>query len=174
MPQKKPRETNIAQIYRRANRDDRLQVLDSKTANRFGEAQVQFRLLRDDDIPATNPHRLTYRFGLQDTKGNIVMGVPQPDGMLRFDFSLKAKPGKDPSRPAFTGQYASGPSTDRFVYLSWWAIERRHWINRVKARLSTIDWKMVRASQEQGRPITADMSGRGPGDPRKHVDWYLD
>jgi hypothetical protein len=84
------------------------------------------------------------------------------------------KPGKDPEHPVFTGLYASGPVTDRFVYLSWWAIERGAWINRVKACLGTIDWKMVRASQEQGGPITADMTGWDPGDARKYVSWYLD
>ena len=134
---------------------------------------VKFRLLRNDDIPATNPQHLTYRFGLQDNKGNVVTGIRQPDGALSFDFSLKVKSGKDRKHPVFTGLYASGPVSDRFVYLSWWAIERRHRINRVKARLSTIDWKLVRASQHQDRPITADMTGRGPGDPRKYVEWYL-
>src|ERR1700733_11917194 len=121
--------------------------------------EVLFRLLRRNDVPTTNPHNLAYRFGLQDIKGNVVVGIQQPDGGLRFDFSLKVKPGKAPEHRVFTGLYASGPVTDRFVYLSWWAIERGDWINRVKARLGTIDWKMVRASQEQGGPITADMTG---------------
>jgi hypothetical protein len=134
--------------------------------------EVRFRLLRSDDIPATNPHNLAYRFGLQDTKQNIVAGERQPDGMLVFDFSLKVKKGKDPKYPVFTGRFASGPVDDRFVYLSWWAIERGDYINRIKARLSPIDWKMVRASQEQDRPITADMTGRGPGD-SKFVTWFL-
>lgn len=136
--------------------------------------EVRFRLLRSNDIPATNPHNLAYRFGLQDTKGNIIAGTQLPSGTLSFDFSLKVKEGTDPERPVFTGLFASGPVDDRFVYLSWWAIDRGDWINRVKARLATVDWKMVRASQQQDKPITADMTGRGPGDPRKFVSWYLD
>jgi hypothetical protein len=136
--------------------------------------EVCFRLLRGDDVPATNPFKLAYRFGLQDTKQDILAGERQPDGVIAFNFSLQAKNGKDPEHPVFTGRFASGPVNDRFVYLSWWAIERGDYINRVKARLATIDWKMVRASQEQARPITADMTGWLPGDARKHVTWYLD
>jgi hypothetical protein len=134
---------------------------------------VHFRLLRSDDVPATNPLHLSYRFGLQDTKQNIVAGEQQPDGVLAFDFTLKVKKSKDPKHPVFTGRFASGPTDDRFVYLSWWAIERGDYINRVKARLVTIDWKMIRASQEQDRPITAQMTGWLPGDTRNYVIWYL-
>jgi hypothetical protein len=134
--------------------------------------EVRFRLLRGDDVPATNPLNLAYRFGLQDTKQIVVTGERR-NGVIAFDFSLTAKMGKDQEHPVFTGRFASGPLNDRFVYLSWWAIERGAWINRVKARLGTIVWQMVRASQEQDRPITADMTGWLPGDARKHVAWYL-
>jgi hypothetical protein len=136
--------------------------------------EVRFRLLRSDDIPATNPHKLAYKFGLQDKKQQIMEGTRQANGMLAFDFTLTVKKGKNAKRPVFTGRYASGPVDDRFVYLSWWAIKRGGYINRAKARLSTIDWDMVRASQQQDRPITADMTGWGPGDPRKCVKWYLE
>ena len=135
--------------------------------------EVRFRLLRSDDVPATNPLNLAYQFGLQDTKGNIVAGTRHPNGMLAFDFTLKVKQGKNAARPVFTGSFASGPVEDRFVYLSWRAIERGDYINRVKARLATVDWKMISVSQEEDRPITADMTGWSPGDARKHVTWYL-
>ena len=135
--------------------------------------EVSFRLLRRDSVPATNPFDLAYRFGLQDTKQVIVEGIEQPDGSLAFDFSLTVKPGKDPDRPVLTGRFASGPVEDRFVYLSWWAIQRGDYINRVKARLGTIDWRMVRESQAKGQRITTDMTGWGPGDARKNVQWYL-
>lgn len=134
---------------------------------------VRFRLLRNDDIPDTNPHKLAYRFGLQDTKQQIVPGERRPDGTFAFDFSLNVKHGKTRDVPVFTGQFASGPVDDRFVYLSWFAIDRGDFINRVKARLSNIDWKMVRTAQAQDKAITADMTGWSPGDLRKHVEWYL-
>jgi len=126
--------------------------------------EVRFRLLRGDDVPATNPFNLPYLFGLQDTKGDIVAAERLPDGLLAFGFTLKVKMGKDAKHPVFTGRFASGPVNDRFVYLFWRAIERGDTINRVKARLSTMDWTMVRASQEEDRPITADMTRWIPGE----------
>ena len=135
--------------------------------------EVSFRLIRKDDVPASNPLNLAYDFGLQDKEQNIFGGAPGPGGVLAFDFTLKAKKGPDPDHPIFTGRFASGPADDRFVYLSWRSVARGDYINRVKARLSTVDWKLVRASQKRGRPITADMTGWAPGDPRKHVPWSL-
>jgi hypothetical protein len=107
------------------------------------------------------------------TNGRSSRAALQSDGAVAFDFSLKVKLGVARARPVFSGRLASGPSDDRFVYLSWWAIERGDWINRVKARLSTIDWEMILASQEQRRRITADLTGWAPGDRRKFVTWYL-
>ena len=141
--------------------------------NSLAPDEVRFRLLRSDDIPATNPHNFSYQFGLQDKQQNVVPGVKQSNGFLAFDFTLKVKNGRDPRYPVFTGRFASGSVDDRFVYLSWRAVERGDWINRVKARLSTIDWRMIHASRKHGRPITADMTGRGPGDGKKHLRWYL-
>jgi hypothetical protein len=135
--------------------------------------EVRFRLLRSDDVPATNPFNLAYRFGLQDTKQTIVPGERMPNGPLAFDFTLKVKRGKNPNHPVFTGRFAGGPVDDRFVYLSWQGIERGDYINRIKARLGTIDWKMVQASQKEDRAITADMTGWIPGEARKYVAWYL-
>ncbi len=135
--------------------------------------EVRFCLLRSDDLPATNPHNLAFRFGLQDTKGIIVPAEPGRDGKLAFPFTLTAKPGKDPDRPVFTGRFASGPADDRFVYLSWLAVDRGTYINRIKARLGSIDWALIHASQDGGRPITADMTDWTPHDSRKFVPWQL-
>ncbi len=81
----------------------------------MGPDEVRFRLLHRNDVPPTNPRNLAYRFGLQDTKGKIVSGVRQPDGIFRFDFRLKVKPGKAPEHPVFAGLYASGPPIDLVV-----------------------------------------------------------
>ncbi len=71
-----------------------------KSPNREGEVVildgVRHRLLGSDDVPATSPYHLSYRFGQQDTKPDIVAGKRQPDGVLAFDLSLKVKEGKDP------------------------------------------------------------------------------
>ena len=113
--------------------------------------EVKFRLRRADDRPATNPKGLAYEFGLQDTKGRIVAGRRDARGLV-FDFSLLARPGKDPNHPNFTGAFASGPADGRFIYLSWKAVGRGDYINRVKAPLAGIDWAMVEEAQRTGRP----------------------
>lgn len=135
--------------------------------------EIRFRLFRNDHVPATNPHNLAFNFGLQDKEGEIIPGVRAKDGTLAFDFTLTVRKGKDPSRPVFGGRFASGPPDDRFVYLSWYATKRGDYINRVKARLNTIDWKMVREAQRSNKVITANMTGWKPGDARKHVEWRL-
>ncbi len=60
-------------------------------------------MLRGDDVPATNPLNLAYRFGLQvlRDKQEIVAGERQPNGTLVLDFSLKVKERKDPNHPVF-------------------------------------------------------------------------
>jgi hypothetical protein len=135
--------------------------------------EVRFRLMRQDDVPASNPLADEYVFGLQDTKQQIVAGVRQADGKLAFDFSLTAKPGPDPDRPRFSGRFASGPADDRFVYLSWRSMERGDYINRVKARLADIDWKLVQAAETAGQPLVADLTGRKPGGGKVPVAWRL-
>jgi hypothetical protein len=134
--------------------------------------EVRFRLLRSDDVPATNPHNLAFKFGLQDKHGEIV-SPRHEGGRLVFDCALTVKKGIDPKRPVFVGRFANGPPNDRFVYLSWYAIKRGDYINRVKARLSEIGWQMVRAAQANNKAITADMTGRTPGHSKKNIEWHL-
>jgi hypothetical protein len=140
----------------------------------MADGEVRMRLIRADDAPPTNPLDEPFEFGLQDVKQQLLPGKRDSGGRLVFDFSLKVKPGKDPDRPSFGGPFASGPADDRFVYLAWRSIPRGVWINRIKARLASIDWAMVRAAQTSGRPIVADMTGRRPHDSQRHVDWRLD
>jgi hypothetical protein len=132
---------------------------------------VSFRLIRKDDVPATNPLELAYRFGLQNTKGEVLPGVRDAEGRFVFDFMLKVKEGD--AGPVFLGDFASGPAADRFVYLSWWAVERGDWINRVKVPLGTINWELVKQARAGDQRITADVTGRGPGGGKRPVDWYL-
>jgi len=143
------------------------------SAEPAAKSEVRMRLIRDDDVPPSHELDETFVFGLQDSKQQIIAGERQPDGKLVFDFSLQVKPGPDPKRPIFTGRFASGTVDDRFVYLSWRSVPRNVYINRVKARLSTIDWSMVRAAQKTNLPLTANMTGWRPGDPRKQVEWRL-
>lgn len=95
------------------------------------------------------------------------------EGQIVFDFVLKVKETANEAPPVFTGAFASGPVSDRFVYLSSWAVEREHWINRVKTPLGMVGWELIRQAQATGGRITADMTDRGPGVGRQPVDWYL-
>ena len=133
-------------------------------------SEASFRLLRSDDAPATN---LAYKIRSTRHQAGDHEGRQLPDSKSAFDFLLTVKKGPKPDFSVFGGRYASGPPHDRFVYLSWFVISRGDCINRIKACLSTIDWNLVLAAQEQGKVITADMTGWGPGDPRKYVTWFL-
>jgi len=135
--------------------------------------ELRLRLLRAGAAPATNPLADEYVFGLQDTKQQIYPGAPRADGKLAFDFSLTVKPDPAGGGPVFSGPFASGPKGDRFVYLSWRSLSRGHYINRVKARLSDIDWPLIHAAQVADRPLVADLTGRPPGGGRVQVVWRL-
>jgi hypothetical protein len=132
--------------------------------------EVPFRLVRDNDKPVSHEFEEPYEFGLQDNKGEIVAGARDPIGRFVFDFSLKVKSAAD-GRPTFTGRFASGPPSDRFVYLSWRSIPRGVYINRLKARLSSINWDMISTASDRGRRLCADMSDWQLGDPRRNVPW---
>ena len=59
------------------------------------------------------------------------------------------------------------------MYLSWRSGPRGVWINRLKARLGSIDWKMVRKAQKADKPLVADMTDWALGDQRKFVEWRV-
>ena len=81
--------------------------------------------------------------------------------------------GIEAKHPAFGGRFASGTADDRFVYLSWRSVPRAVWINRLKARLGKIDWKMVREAQKADKALVADMTDWALGDKRKFVEWRV-
>jgi Family of unknown function (DUF5990) len=138
-----------------------------------GGSELRLRLIRDGDAPATNPLADEFVFGLQDTKQQIHAGRPQADGKLAWDFAVTVKATATGNRPVFGGPFASGPASDRFVYLSWRSLERGDYINRVKARLGDLDWPLIRAAQSADRPLVADLTGRAPGGGRVPVAWRL-
>jgi hypothetical protein len=71
------------------------------------------------------------------------------------------------------GPFASGPRDERFVFLSWKRVDGQGYVNRIKARLGDLDWPLVRQAQAAGKPLEADMSGRGPGGGRVPVEWRV-
>lgn len=134
---------------------------------------VRFRLLRDSADPPSPPDGSAVRFGLQDSENGIQPPVTRADGMLAFEFELKAKTGPDPEHPVFTGLFASGPRDERFVYLAWQRVNGQGYVNRVKIRLADVGWPLVREAQRTGRPLECDASGRKAGGGRVVVEWKL-
>ncbi|MEJ0064248.1 MAG: DUF5990 family protein [Caulobacteraceae bacterium] len=134
-------------------------------------SELRLRLIRDGDTPATNPLADEFAFGLQDIKQQIHAGKRRADGKLVWDFTVTVKTAATGNGPVFGGLFASGPASDRFVYLSWRSLERGDYINRVKARLGDIDWPLIRAAQAAALPLVADLTGRSPGGGRISAGW---
>ena len=138
------------------------------------KSEVRMRLVRANDVPPSHAFpEEKFEFGLQDAKGVVVPGTRGSNGEFIFDFVLTVRDGRDPKHPAFGGRFASGTADDRFVYLSWSSVARGVWINRLKARLGKIDWKMVREAQKVDKPLVADMTDWALGDKRKFVEWRV-
>lgn len=91
-------------------------------------------------------------------------GRPLEDDACAFDFELRVKPGTDPERSVFLGDFASGPPQERFAYFAWRDTAAGTWINRLKVGLSPIIWAMVREAQAKDVAITASMASRQLGD----------
>jgi hypothetical protein len=131
---------------------------------------VRFRLLRDD--PAAPSGDPSAPFGLQDKNEKLVPPVVRADGMHVLDFELAVSEGPD-GRPNFTGPFACGPRDQRFVYLSWPRLDGCGYVNRVKLRLTDLDWPLIDRAIERGVPLEADASGRKPGGGTVPVAWRL-
>lgn len=131
---------------------------------------VQMRLLRDDPAPPSGG--ASAPFGLQDKHGKLQLPVKGPDGMHRFDFELTVSEGPD-GRPAFTGPFASGPRDQRFVCLSWPHPDGCGYVNRIKVRLTDLDWRRIDAAIAKGAPLEADASGRKAGGGTVAVAWRI-
>jgi hypothetical protein len=125
---------------------------------------VNLRLLHDGAGPIHDTGE-PYRLGLQRGKDDVQEGVLLAGGGLAFDIVLRVKPGADPERPVFLGEFAHGPADARFLHLGW-KPDRPGWINRAKAPLSGITWAQIREAQACGRPLIADATGRQPHQPR--------
>lgn len=135
--------------------------------------EVRLRLVRADELPATNPLGEAFEFGLQGVKQRILPGQRSADGGFARDFALGVKPGPDAARRTFLGDYASGRPTiasstspgARYLAGSGSIASRRGWA------ASTGRWSG--RAQAAGRRLVADMTGWSPHDGRKQVAWRL-
>jgi hypothetical protein len=131
---------------------------------------VDVRVLHDGAKPIHDTGE-SYRFGLQRGADDVQGGRALADGRLAFDVALRVKPGPDPERPVFLGEFTHGPPEARSLNLGW-KPDRPGWINRVKVPLAGITWAQVREAQASGLRLTADATGRQPHQPRP-LAWAL-
>ena len=131
---------------------------------------VRLRLLRNDPAPPSGG--ASAPFGLQDKDGKLQPPLRRADGMHTFDFALTVDEGAD-GRPNFTGPFACGPRDQRFVYLSWPHLDGRGYVNRIKMRLTDLDWPLIEKAIERGLPLEADASGRKAGGGTVPIEWRL-
>jgi hypothetical protein len=130
---------------------------------------VRIRLLRDSAPP--RPDGSAVRFGLQDKKGALHDGVVRADGLVQFDFDVTVTGSPDQGPPDFGGPFVNGARGERFVYLSWERLNGTGFMNRIKVRLTEIDWAVIGASAD--RPVEADLQGTATGGGNRPVEWRV-
>lgn len=134
---------------------------------------IALRIIHDNGPPPSGSCE-PYEFGLQDKTGALRPGVPLGDGTVALDCELRVVL-KD-GRLNFLGDFAQGPTDDRFLYLSWKrpnaAPGAGVWINRVHVRLSPIRPEQVLKAQAGGGRLEASAIGRRPHD-AKLPDWRV-
>jgi hypothetical protein len=80
-------------------------------------------------------------FGLQDKQGGIISGDALPNDRLSFVLTVKVKQKAD-GTPNFTGVYAQGPASARFLYLTKLDAAGQI-LRRIKVPLNSITWDQV-------------------------------
>ncbi len=135
-----------------------------------GKGTVRMRLLRDDPAPPSGCE--SKPFGLQDKAETLQAPVGRSDGMHVFDFELAVSEGPD-GKPSFTGPFASGPRDQRFVYLSWPRLDGCGYVNRIKVRLTDLEWPQIEEAIAKGATLEADASGRKAGGGTVPVEWRV-
>jgi hypothetical protein len=125
--------------------------------------QINVRLIHNGMQPGT-PLDEKFRFGLQDSKGEVHPGITQPGEARNFDLTLEVTQSSEQGQPVFRGAFAHGPPAGRFLYLAWKRVaEHEHpfgW--RIKIPLSGIGWAEIRAAEKPGKCLAANVIGRRP------------
>ena len=98
-------------------------------------------------------------FGIQDKDGLLHQGRTDKDGVVAFDFSLELK--SDSGAPVFTGKFAHGAPSGRFLYLGWRNTQMA-FAQRLKIPLGTIGWDEVHKARDTGKPLVATVIDKAP------------
>lgn len=124
---------------------------------------VEMRVICADPIRAC-PGFDAIAFGLQDKHSALHAGETLSRDEIAFEFALNVQ--RHPAGgPNFTGKFAHGPRSRRFVYLTYKARLGEDWRiwRRIKVQLGGISWQQARRALEQGALLQARVSGLSSG-----------
>lgn len=132
---------------------------------------LRIRLIREPEPPSGDDTPV--RFGLQDRVGGMHDGMPRSDGLVQFDFDVSVRGVPEDGPPDFAGPFVSGTRGERFVYLSWQRRDGAGFVNRIKVRLTDLDWPLIAAAQGGGKRLEANLRGASAGGGKRPVEWRL-
>jgi len=103
-------------------------------------------------------------FGLQDAAKEVHPGKERGRGSV-FECELIVSK-LESGTPAFSGAFANGPTSSRFLYLSWkrLAPSEAPWVQRIKVPLSSIARQDLFEALDSNSVLEADVTGRRPHD----------
>lgn len=126
---------------------------------------LQLRIICHNPPPAAFNGVSASIFGLQDKKGVVDSGQPQPDSSRMFFCTVEAN--LTENHLDFSGAYVQGTKGARFLYLSW-AYDGGGWVQRIKIPLSAITNDQV-ASGKSLQVIIEN--GRASGTVKLNEGW---
>lgn len=116
---------------------------------------VRMRILVVDTPPEV-------RFAVQRGRSDLLEPLDDPQESLRFEFSLRLGSPLSTGAANFLGEFAQGPSSDRFVYINSGTLAGQAdspWTRRAKLKLATIPQEVVDAALASGGVIEARVQG---------------
>ncbi len=129
----------------------------------MAKQQIALRIICIDPIRQC-PGIDAIRFGLQDKKQDLMYGELLSRDEVVFDFTLSVQRDSVGSTN-FTGPFAHGTVSKRFVYLTYKVPEGESWQiwRRINVSLTIISWQQVEAALADGRVLQARVSGLRSG-----------
>ncbi|MDN5504068.1 MAG: DUF5990 family protein [Comamonas sp.] len=108
-------------------------------------------------------------FAVQRGKSDLLDPLDGQQEPLRFDFSLRLGSPLATGAVNFQGEFAQGPSSERFVYINSGTLAGQAgspWTRRAKLKLASIPQEVVDAALSSGGVIEARVQGTmGDGGP---------
>lgn len=89
------------------------------------------------------------RFAVQRGRSDLHEPLAEQQGVIQFEFSLRLGSPLPDGSVNFVGEFAQGPSSDRFVYLNSGTLAGQadsRWTRRAKLKLAAIPREVVEAA----------------------------